>query len=52
VTRGGWGSEPLPEIWVTLKVEEKPTQFLVDTGAQYSVLLQTEGLLSKKKSWV
>lgn len=29
--------EPLPEPWVTLKGEEKPVDFLVDTGAQHSI---------------
>nr|XP_034367653.1 LOW QUALITY PROTEIN: uncharacterized protein LOC117715101 [Arvicanthis niloticus] len=33
-------------------VQGKPTQFLVDTGAQHSVLLQTMGPLSNKRSWV
>ena len=41
-----------PKPRVTLKVEGKPTQFLVDTGAQHSVLLQTDGPISNKKSWV
>lgn len=50
--RGERGSEPLPEPRVTRKVKGKPNQFLVDTGAQHSVILQTEGPLSKKKSWV
>ena len=36
--RGGQGSVPLPESWVTIHVEEKPVGFMVDTGAQYSVL--------------
>ena len=34
-------------------MEGKPTQFLVDTGAQHLVLLQVDGSVSKKKkSWV
>ena len=36
--RRGQGSVPLPESWVTIHVEEKPVGFMVDTGAQYSVL--------------
>ena len=36
--RRGQGSVPLPESWVTIHVEEKPVDFMVDTGAQYSVL--------------
>ena len=35
--RGGQGSTPLPESWVTIHVEGKPVGFMVDTGAQYSV---------------
>ncbi|XP_008565010.1 PREDICTED: LOW QUALITY PROTEIN: uncharacterized protein LOC103585736 [Galeopterus variegatus] len=42
----------LPKPRVTLRVEGKPTQFLVDTGAQHSVLLQTDGPLLNKKLWV
>ncbi|KAK1327392.1 LOW QUALITY PROTEIN: hypothetical protein QTO34_014196 [Cnephaeus nilssonii] len=37
---------------VTLKVEGKPAEFLVDTGAQHSVLLEPSGPVSHKKSWV
>ena len=51
-TRGGQGSKPLPESWVTINVEEKPIGFMVDTGAQYSVLNQKDGPMSKKSSWV
>jgi hypothetical protein len=40
---------PLPEHRVTLRVKEKPTQFLVDTGAQHLVLFQADGSVSKKK---
>ena len=36
--RGGQGSTPLPESWVTVHVEGKPVGFMVDTGAQYSVI--------------
>ena len=50
---GRWGLDPLPEPRVTLKVEGKPTYFLVDTGAQHSILLRADGpVSSKKKSWV
>ena len=48
VTRGGQGSTPLPESWVTINVEGKPVGFMVDTGAQYSVLNQKDGPMSKK----
>lgn len=43
---------PLPEPRVTLKVERKPTSFLVDSGAQHSVLLTPKGKVSSKRSWV
>jgi hypothetical protein len=43
------GSMPLPESWVTINVEGKPVGFMVDTGAQYSVLNQKDGPMSKKK---
>ena len=36
--RGGQGSTPLPESWVTIHVEGKPVGFMVDTGAKYSVI--------------
>lgn len=49
MNRGGQGSDPLPEPGVTLRVEGKPVQFLVDTGAQHSVLLESAGPLSNKK---
>ena len=45
---GGQGSVSLPESWVTIRVEEKPVGFMVDTGAQYSVLNQKDGPMSKK----
>ena len=35
---GGQGSAPLPESWVTIHVEGKLVGFMVDMGAQYSVL--------------
>ncbi|XP_053766098.1 uncharacterized protein LOC128779057 [Panthera pardus] len=37
---------------VTLQVEGNPVQFLVDTGAQHSVLIKPHGKISKKSSWV
>ena len=46
---GGWRLDPLPEPRVTLRVERKPIQFLVNTGAQHSVLLQADECVSKKK---
>ena len=49
---GSQGSAPLPEPRVTLKVEGQPVKFLVDTGAQHSVLLQPQGKLANKTSWV
>lgn len=33
-------------------MEGKPAEFLVDTGAQHSVLLEPVGPVSHKKSWV
>ncbi|CAD7684308.1 unnamed protein product [Nyctereutes procyonoides] len=50
--RGSQGLAPLPEPRVTLKVEGQPVEFLVDTGAQHSVLLQPQGKLANKTSWV
>ncbi|XP_028631305.1 uncharacterized protein LOC114627584 [Grammomys surdaster] len=44
--KGGQGSYPLPEPRVSLKVEEKPISFLVDTEAQYSDQTQSRGKLS------
>ena len=46
--QGGQGSKPLPKSWVTINVEGKPVGFMVDTGAQYSVLNQKDGPMSKK----
>ena len=43
---------PLPEPRVTLRVEGQRVEFLVDTGAQYLVLLQPQGKLASKTSWV
>ena len=39
---GGQGSTPLPESWVTIHVEVKLVGFMVNTGAQYSVLTPRE----------
>lgn len=44
--------DPLPEPRVTLKVEGTPVNFHIDTGAQHSVLTETQRKLSHKKSWV
>ncbi|CAD7682242.1 unnamed protein product [Nyctereutes procyonoides] len=41
-----------PEPRVTLKVGGQPVTFLVDTGAQHSVLTEAKGPLSSKTSWV
>ena len=43
---------PLPEPRVTLRVEGTPIDFLVDTGSQYSVLLEPQGKVARKTSWV
>ena len=43
---------PLPEPKVSLRVEGQPVEFLVDTGAQHSVLLQPQGKLANKTSCV
>ena len=50
--QGSQGSKPLPESWVTINVEGKLVGFMVDLGAQYSVLNQRDGPMSKKSSWV
>lgn len=47
---GSRGSDPLPETRVTLRVEGTPVDFLVDTGAQHSVLCTPQGKLANKKS--
>ena len=44
--------DPLPEPTVTLQVGGTPVQFLVDTGAQHSVLVKPHGKVSEKSSWV
>ena len=49
VTRG---VKTLPESWITIHVEGKPIGFMVDTGAQHSVLNQRLGPMSKKTSLV
>ena len=36
---GGQGSVSLPESWVTIRVEEKPVGFMVDTGPNTQSLL-------------
>lgn len=43
---------PLPEPRVTLTVEGTPLNFLVDTGAEYSVLQRPLGKLSTGKTTV
>lgn len=44
---GDGAQKPLPEPWVTLMVEGKPRDiFLVDTGAQHSILKQSLGKMS------
>lgn len=43
---------PPPEPRVTLNVGGQPVTFLVDTGAQHSVLTQTQGPLSTRTAWV
>lgn len=43
---------PLPEPVVTLKVEGTPMDFLVDTGAEYSVLKKPLGRLKNKQTIV
>ena len=41
--------DPLPKSRVTLTVEGTPTDFLIDTGADYSVLKQPLGKLENKQ---
>lgn len=43
---------PLPEPRVTLRVEGKPVDFMVDTRAQNSVLLRADGPITDKKTWI
>lgn len=52
VIRGVGVWTPLPEPRITLKVEGKKNDFMVDTGAENSVLLKPEGPISNKKTWV
>ena len=47
---GRQGSVPLPEPKVTLKVEGKPIQFMVDTGAENSMLVILGVPLSKRQT--
>ena len=42
--------DPLPEPRVTLTVEGTPTDFLVDTRAEFSVLKEPLGKLRNKKA--
>lgn len=46
------GQEPPPEPRITLEVGGRPVTFLIDTGAQHSVLTSERGPLSSKTSWV
>ena len=46
------GSDPLPEPRVTLTVEGTPTDFLVDTGAEFSVLTEPLEKLRNEKTIV
>ncbi|XP_048193187.1 uncharacterized protein LOC125344948 [Perognathus longimembris pacificus] len=50
--KGGRGQEPPPEPRITLDVGGQPVTFLVDTGAQHSVLNHNPGPLSDKSAWV
>nr|XP_055172996.1 uncharacterized protein LOC129504366 [Nyctereutes procyonoides] len=50
--RGVRARNPPPEPRITLKVGGQPVTFLVDTGAQHSVLTEAKGPLSSKTSWV
>jgi len=43
---------PPPEPRITLEVGGQPVTFLVDTGAQHSVLTQAPGQLSDRTAWV
>jgi hypothetical protein len=42
----GQGSEPLPKLRVILKLEGKPTSFLVNNRAQHSVWQKPEDEVS------
>jgi predicted aspartyl protease len=46
------GLDPLPEPRVTLTIEETPTDFLVDTGAEFSVLTEPLEKLRNEKTIV
>ncbi|XP_062932764.1 uncharacterized protein LOC134361693 [Cynocephalus volans] len=46
------GSDPLPEPRVTLTVEGTPIEFLVDTGAEHSVLTQPMGKIGPRRTVV
>ncbi|CAD7677310.1 unnamed protein product [Nyctereutes procyonoides] len=50
--KGVRARNPPPEPQITLKVGGQPVTFLVDTGAQHSVLTEAKGPLSSKTSWV
>lgn len=47
--KGSRGSVPLPKPRVTHSVEGTPVNFLIDTGAEYSVLTEPLGQLGSKK---
>ncbi|XP_036047247.1 uncharacterized protein LOC118586205 [Onychomys torridus] len=49
--QSGPGAPP-PQPRIILRVGGQPVTFLVDTGAQHSVLTQSRGPLSSKTSWV
>lgn len=42
----------IPEDTVILKVEERPINLIVDTGAQNSVSRRTDGPIRNKNTWV
>jgi hypothetical protein len=52
MTRGDSAQNPFSEPRVTLTVEETPTDFLVDTGAEFSVLKEPLEKLRNKKTVV
>lgn len=50
---GGQGQEtPSPRPRITLKIRGQPVTFLVDTGAQHSVLTHTGGSLNDRTALV
>lgn len=51
-TRDVRARSPPPEPRITLTVGGQPITFLVDTGAQHSVLTKTPGPLSNRTAWV